>query len=253
LLFLDTDAINGWLRLGPYYAQAIASYRDQLRLASDPSPLSSGQNPLWFADRRNSISDADGASRQDMQYRLESSSISPPGDGLGGFLYGAIRRGDGTSNPFKYGFISLGELANVKGFDSPVYTGTTGARTEVKYNPLGQHYNSASAFIHPDFFKAVSLLALLDTNFLTTRSNTFTVYMTLMNRDPDQQQSSVRVQYTVDRSNLLPQLAIDPVTGDPLMQTTQYGGTAPIVIQPEGLPEIIARRESGYYDMQYGQ
>jgi hypothetical protein len=99
----------------------------------------------------------------------------------------------------------------------------------------------------PDFFKAVSLMALLDTHFLTTRSNTFTVYMTLMNRDPEQQHSSVRVQYTVDRSNLLPRLVTDE-EGRPLMQDE-----VPVILRRDGLPEIITRREAGYYDMQYDQ
>jgi uncharacterized membrane protein YgcG len=249
---LLVDSTNGWLRLGPYYAQAIASYRDRLAYASDAATLGAGQNPLWSANLRNSPVD----------YRLESDgSAAPVGDGLGGFFYGPIRHGAGTGdNPRKYGFLSLGELANVKGFDSPVYSAITGARTDVAYNPLGQPHVVGRVFIYPDFFKAVSLLALLDTQFLTTRSNTFTVYMTLMNRDPDQQQSSVRVQYTVDRSNLLPQLAVDPVTGEPMTEQTRYidsttgrPGEAPIMIQNDGLPEIVTRREVGYYDMQYDQ
>jgi hypothetical protein len=239
-----------WIRLGPYYAQAIVSYRDQLRYASDPGTLSSGRNPLWAADLRNASIDSDGTTSPavEAQYRLEVASI--PGDGLGGFQYGAIRRGD-----LKHGFLSLGELLNVKGFDCPVrhaHSGWRGLRrsTDLLYNPLGQP-NDGRKMNCPDFFKAVSLMALLDTHFLTTRSNTFTVYMTLMNRDPEQQHSSIRVQYTVDRSNLLPRLATDE-EGRPLMQATQ-DGEVPVILRRDGLPEIITRREAGYYDMRYDQ
>jgi len=124
-------------------------------------------------------------------------------------------------------------LANVKGFDSSVDFNWNGTFSEVLHSG--------------DFVKAVSLLALLDTHFLTTRSNTFTAYVTV--RDRQNAQQSVRSQITVDRSNILPRLVLD-ANGDPIIEDPD-GPTGPeparaVVITKDGLPEVIAERRVGY-------
>jgi len=224
---LYVDPANGWYRLGPYLAQAIASYRDRLQYSSPT------YNPLWAAYARN----------EGGFYRKQ---ISGEGE-FEGYPYGPIRREGG-----KYGLLGLGELANVYGFESPVLVhNSTGGAANTLYNPLGRPNNGYQATIQPDFFKAVSLMALLDTHFLTTRSNTFTVYISLMDRDEDRQQSSLRVQMTVDRSNLLPRLLTD-ASGEPLLQDTNGDGQAdsPVIIQSSGPPEVITRLESSYFNTQ---
>ena len=59
---------------------------------------------------------------------------------LSGYNYGSIRHGSATdvTDPLKYGFLSLGELANVYGFDSPLLNPSTpGDPSTILYRPLG--------------------------------------------------------------------------------------------------------------------
>lgn len=189
-------------RLGPYLAQAAASYRDRVAYTSNaPARL------LQEAWRRNDNTAEPGAYRPAGRY-------GPVGDPYAGI------RGGGSSNLSKRGFLSLGELANVVGFDSST-------DPELLGGPNGTALGQRDA----DFFRAVSLLALLDTHFLTTRSNTFTVYATLTDRENPQ--ASVRSQLTVDRSKLLPR---------------RVGSD---IIQSHGLPEMIGQRDVAYFNARY--
>ncbi len=273
-----------WWHLGPFYAQAIASYRDRVRYTSESTRVGDYANPYWAADRRNKRTLDDGTTYDPADpgglftcYRNEIGVGDPL---FAGYAYGSMRRDDGTApldpSKHKYGFLTLGELANVKGFDSPVYLQNVGRyegdALALGLNPLGPPSRLVVGTypLHldtPDFVKAVSLLAMLDTHFLCTRSNTFTVYMTLAERDPERAQASVRVQYTVDRSNLLPTLVHEPLdmdgdgrADDMLVPKLldRYGTLAdtpdtPVLIQNYGEPELITRRQIGYYDTQFDQ
>lgn len=128
----------------------------------------------------------------------------------------AIRR-----RPTEFGFVSVGELLNVKGFD---------ASRSVNL-PAGALPGSYSSLARGDFMKSVSLISMLDSNAVTTRSNTFTVYISIMDReDPSQ---SVRTQMTIDRSNLIKQIGRS---------------------SPRGLmPEIISETRVGYFNTRYDQ
>lgn len=213
---------GGWYRMRPWLAQSIAAYRDRVQYADNVT----GNNPLPFAE-----------SYYRTLYRIVNSGNSDP--------YGPIRgAGDDVLNPntsatWKRGFLTVGELANVMGFDGS----TSGISSE---NPvLGGYRGDPSAQLGGDFMKAVSLLALLDTQFLTTRSNTFTVYLTLTDRqDP---QASVRSQVTIDRSNLLPRLL-------PGYDSDNNGYPDTFITQEDsGLPETVGQREVSYFNARYDE
>jgi hypothetical protein len=191
--YADVLMNDGWWRLGPYLAEAAAAYRDRVQYVETTEPYA-------YAWQRNDTSQ--------QWYRRTD-------------IYGEVR---GHSDARTRGFVSIGELANVVGFD--------------RSKPLDVSSADATVLGEGDFMKAASLLALLDTQFLTTRSNTFTVYTALLDREDPQ--ASVRSQITVDRSNLLPR-AIDP-NGDGL-----YDDAA--IIQGTGQPEVISRRESSYFTL----
>ena len=150
-------------------------------------------------------------------------------------VYGTIRRENLPTDSKRFGFTSIGELLNVKGFDTATsFDVNATTHSEVLHPGL-----DGNGFIRrPDFMKGVSLMALLDTQFLTTRSNTFTVYVTVFDRENPQ--ASVRSQITVDRGNTLPRLTtwIDPLVGV----------AQPTTIHSNALPEIIAERRIGYFN-----
>lgn len=221
---LDGSALTngGWYRMSRWLAQSIAAYRDRVQYADNVT----GKNPLPFAESFSRTG-----------YRMVAGGNSDP--------YGPIRgAGDdvltpSTSATWKRGFLTVGELANVMGFDGSTY----GIGTE---NPvLGGYRGDPSVQLGGDFMKAVSLLALLDTQFLTTRSNTFTVYLTLTDRqDP---QASVRSQVTIDRSNLLPRLL-------PGYDSDRNGYPDTFVTQEDsGLPETVGQREVSYFNARYDE
>lgn len=171
------------------------------------------------------------------------------------------------ATPTARGFLTVGELLNVKGFDSSRHDELIAAANgDVSATVLGRG----------DFVKAVSILALLDTQWLTTRSNTFTVYVSIYDRQ--QPQRSTRYQATVDRSDLLPRIEyvwLDPQRGvyvtDPtptqratlprvprLMQIRERQGMmfvtrlAPVRTEPRvARPTILAVRRVGYFDTRF--
>lgn len=230
-----SDAQSGWLRLGPVLAQAIAGYRDRLSYVPDDATA------LPRADVRNSGSFLERRYRAETQQDLIN---------FAGYAYGEMRRDYTLSSQRSYrGFIGLGEMLNVYGMDSAIQSLIGNG-----YGPLGARAGAHTLNLAPDFFKAVSLMALLDTHFLTTRSNTFTVYVSIM--DKEDPQSSVRAQLTVDRSNCLPKLVTYPTAVDPLNRPMTYqtglgGEIKPVIIRSDDLPEILVERRSGYFNTRF--
>jgi hypothetical protein len=120
-----------------------------------------------------------------------------------------------------------------------------------------------------DFVKAVSLLALLDTQNVTVRSNTFTVYTSLMDRADGRENSSVRSQVTVDRSNQLPRLSYayrNPAVaigspgaystnpadaGLPRVPLVTAAGTPVRTDNDTAAPMVISQRRGGYFNSTY--
>jgi len=271
----DPTTAFRWHYLGALLAQSLAAYRDRVPYAGDQFASNrcqlpdAGWTPYWYADQRNSGLDP---------YPYRSTRI-----------YGQVRRTNNTNEEFR-GFLTIGELANVKGFDSTLFyhpTGIVAVEDGVQQAPP---LDDPQAPVNPaapvkrafmgDYFKAVSLLALLDSNFITTRSNTFTVYTSVMDRENPQ--ASVRSQVTIDRSNLLPRAVLKQVQigGDlysiPGLVASDndnsisrvYGNygtlsgvyddyasepkeTPRILTNATALPEIIAERRVGYYNAKF--
>jgi hypothetical protein len=165
----------------------------------------------------------------------------------------------GSARPTQFGFITVGELANVKGFDSTLYP-------EMPPASLGTTRIDSR---NGDFVKAVSLLALLDTQNVTVRSNTFTVYTSLMDRADGRENSSVRSQVTVDRSNQLPRLSYayrNPAVaigspgaystnpadaGLPRVPLVTAAGTPVRTDNDTAAPMVISQRRGGYFNSTY--
>ncbi len=201
---------SSWWRLGRQLAQSAASYRDKIEYVADTtlSPYA------WDGSRATPRVLESGATP------LRSSAV-----------YGTIRQAEG--------FLGVGELMNVRGFDS--YNDTTAVQDGL-LPPLETS--------RVDFVKAVGLLAMLDTHWLTTRSNTFTVYTTIADRENPQ--NSVRTQVTIDRSNLLPRLVRD-AAGQPLLEDTNNDGVGdkPVILPGGTLPEVLCDRKVNYFNTRY--
>lgn len=208
----QSTAFSDILRLGPHLAVSAAAYRDRIAYTDDVR----GFLPNFVQERNT-----DGAYRE-------------------AGIYGTIRAGapNSSTNPRKTGFLSIGELLNVKGFDYDYLAGAAGAAQRRAGGSETLRDNGG------DFFRAVGVLALLDTQFLTTRSNTFTVYLTVADRA--NAQASIRSQITVDRSNILPRAVFsnNDLDGDgfPDYVTT---------ITSNALPQIVGQREIGYTNARY--
>lgn len=186
---------QGIYRLGAWLAQAAASYRDGVQYLDgtigDPAP---NVRYRIYADSHlrggsGQIKDSSGTTLS-----VLTSYRSIPGIGM--YDYKAVRGASTNANadrPTQFGFVTIGELLNVKGFDS-----------SMDYD-LPPAPSAMTTLGRGDYLRAVSLLVLLDSQYLTTRSNTFTVYTSVMDRENPE--ASVRSQVTVDRSNLLPRLS----------------------------------------------
>ena len=243
-----TGADFGRYRLGPWLAQSAAAYRDGMQYVANNAayPFS------VYADsgRRNDTA-------LFLKYRDDA-------------RYGSVRGMPTTvtARPTEFGFTSVGELLNAKGFDSSRHDQLPPNATFVT-TTLGTG----------DFLKAVSVAALIDSQYLTTRSNTFTVYTSVMDRENPQ--ASVRSQVTVDRSNLLPKLSyaysyFDPATGQSLPCDPSYPlnpnfsayPVAPLLLDTDGdssgiretpvrttndgaEPRIIAKERVGYFNARF--
>lgn len=202
--------------LGPWLAQAAAAYRDGLAYLPTGNAAAKWQG-YARAPQRN----VNGTGRyRDVKYDKLRGEPTAPGA------------------PTQYGFLTIGELANVVGFDSTAPSALKSSTPLIEAgNPLGTGGDPR----HGDYLKAISLVTLLDSHFLTTRSNTFTVYVTISDRENPQ--ASVRSQMTVDRSNVLPKLVTRTSAGQFL--------TTPVTLEGDELPAIIAQRRAGYYNARF--
>lgn len=282
----DQTTPTRW-RLGKWLAISAAAYRDGVQNLGfdDLNPTTRRlfnryadaylrnpqDNAVFRAERGGPFVVATGTGTLARPYR----NCGP--DGISG-LYRGIRGsaravnsgvGGGVDRPTQFGFVTIGELLNVKGWDSsrpsllPPYATTPPATPDD--NPvLGQG----------DFVKAVSMLALLDSQVLTTRTNTFTAYVSVMDRENPE--ASVRAQFTIDRSNILPRLsyeytrppsnatanwrgAVDKVkTMNILGGNFTYGTTDAVAetpvrwTAPPGLrPTIMAEKRIGYFNTRF--
>jgi hypothetical protein len=234
------DVIGAWL------AQAATAYRDGIQVL--PGAPATGGAGFVYADahlRGVGTYAGIGAAVAAVPYRP--------------LTLGPIR-GQGIAvqaRPTQFGFITVGELANVKGFDSTLYPEMPPASLETTRIHNG------------DFVKAVSLLALLDTQNVTVRSNTFTVYTSLMDRADGRENSSVRSQVTVDRSNQLPRLSYayrNPAVaigspgaystnpadaGLPRVPLVTAAGTPVRTDNDTAAPMVISQRRGGYFNSTY--
>lgn len=253
---------TGRYRLGPWLAQAAVAYRDGIQcLPADPS------YPFGiYADAH-----LRGAIDDDLPYPYPRYRDDVAGDHVDGVQtpgYGTLRgKSSDGQRPTEFGFVTIGELLNVKGFDSTNHV-------ELSRKARGPSGGRVCPFADTpvargDFVKAVSLLALLDSQYLTTRSNTFTIYASVMDREKPE--ASVRAQVTVDRSNLLPRLKYEtyndlgeydpswplrPVLVDARDASGAPGqdGTpdTPVRTTNEGArPQVVARHQVGYYNAQF--
>ncbi|NUQ49371.1 MAG: hypothetical protein HUU27_05570, partial [Phycisphaerae bacterium] len=231
-------ADTGWWTLGPWLAQAAAAYRDGVPYVK---ATPSAQNPAFlyhraFARNSGNVGDPDPQKRP---YRSTT--------------YGQPRGNDPNSvlalgAPLQYGFLTIGELANVVGFDStpgdpadPPYMRAAATPNDY-YSTLGDGTSPR----HGDYMKAVSLLALLDSHYLTTRSNTFTIYLSVMDRENPE--ASIRSQVTVDRSNLLPRFIWKDDNNNGFIDPPPLGTDAVTTVQRDGLPTVISQRRAAFYN-----
>jgi hypothetical protein len=211
-------------RLGVNLALAAAAFRD--RVAYVP--------PSMMANYVTLATDAD----------LRGAG-APYRSGAYGEIRSFVNESDDTAG-LHHGFLSIGELLNVRGFDQRYVmdnqadtSSNDPSQRRVFSGMIATDLAAQSPLGQGDFIKAVSLLVLLDAQYLTTRSNTFSVYVTVTDREKPQ--SSVRSQITVDRSNVLPRLT----------WVNQGGGQEPVTVKSDALPEIIGQREVGYFNARH--
>jgi hypothetical protein len=209
-----------WYRVGARLGQAIAEYRDRVPYLGRNDPNYQQFGAAYTRNPENVVSAGLSAPYRDAKH----AEIRGQNDLQGG------------STPVRTGFLSLGELANVHGFDSEAL------------NPNSSRPPFALRQIYTqDYMRAASALALLDTHFLTTRSNTFTIYTTL--HDLENPQASVRSQVTVDRSNLLPRAVWLDVNRNGI----QDANDSYSVLQNNGDPAMIGKREISYFNALYDE
>ncbi|MBI5865789.1 MAG: hypothetical protein HZB38_15055 [Planctomycetes bacterium] len=241
---LQPNVMTTRWRLGNWLAASAAAYRDGVQYVTfrNSNPLA---RPLYMRFADSHLRNAhDGARYREINGGVSVATISNATPfmryrdfGLFGEIRGfaptpAAPAADGTvERPTQFGFVSIGELLNVKGFDStrptwlPPYTfGGTPPRTTLARG---------------DFVKAVSVLALLDTQMLTTRSNTFSAYVSVM--DQASPERSVRMEMVVDRSNLLPRLSYTYVRVPPA------GPGGPGVMLPDSVKLVDSLNDNYSY------
>jgi hypothetical protein len=258
------------MRVGPWLGQAIAAYRDRILYApdnvldADTTALNGAGIPeVWKRDRNPTMATS-------LRFPDTGASVYGPanrriraGNGTTGIPDGLT----GTAPDTKYGFITLGELLNVTGFAGERDPVTLRRAKGLPRNSVAAAtvYSSAvrsalsyvdtDGFTSPDYLKAISTMIALDTHFLTTRSNTFTVYTSLISNDPEKARESIRSQAIVDRSNVLPQAVYGNVR-DQIPNAYPDAPAGPIygivgVQHERGLPEVLSEQQSGYYDSRF--
>lgn len=285
----STDEDLGRYRLGNWLAQAACAYRDGVQYTvcapggppgiveqlayADAQLRTPDRNSGYYAQHTYAGGDAAFAAGISSQtYRRKTI--------MGESIYGDVRGTPGTATdwrPSQFGFLSIGELANVKGFDSarhdqlvPFVGAQVTNFTVGAANALGEGAIAGAVTIAPlnmgDFMKSVGVLANLDSQYLTTRSNTYTVYATLMDRDDPSK--SMRTQQTIDLTPTLPRvqyydlpLATDIALNSdrpPLHRAIQdfsFDGTLDNEPRrfddPLAEPDVIASRRSNYFNVRY--
>lgn len=242
------DNVSDRWRLGDWLAISAAGYRDGLQYL----PGAGSSDARVFADShlRGTGSYQAGGTATAVDYRPT--------------VYRSTRGERNATSPDEAGFLSVGELLNVKGFDSTMPASLPPIAPNASLTMLANRPAQplpGLLLAAPDYLKAVSLLTAMDTQYLTTRSNTFTVYASVM--DSERPESSVRSQLTVDRSNLLPRLDYAWIDEDgdnrqdPLEVTIPrlrvVGGTAfPVRTENKGgAPQVIAARRGSYFATQH--
>jgi hypothetical protein len=215
-------------RLGTDLAQAIEAHRERIQTFSE-DVLGSTVTPL---------NPYVGASQRDPD--RDPNQISGP-----------IR-----TEP---GFFTLGELLNVRGFDSSEFNnqeaGVDGNRVRVTSSPDEREIDPVLA---GDYYRAISLLALLDTHFITTQSNTYTAYVSIF--DKFEPENSARMQMTLDRSYMTKRLQHDPLVGtvfDPgTFNKTEHSFNRATVLKlrdAERRPRVLSEQRIGYYNTRFDQ
>jgi hypothetical protein len=286
---LDPSTPTRW-RLGKWLAASAAAYRDGIQyVAFNESLTTNRPGYMRFADAylRNPAGTASGpgagARFRPVQGGMAVSEFNDASgirryreNALYGEMRGAAVRDPVTTGivgavdrPSQFGFVSLGELLNAKGFDSTRYTW-------LPPYPAPTFTTTPTTLAKGDFVKAVSLLALMDTQMLTTRSNTFTAYVSVMDRK--QAESSVRAEFIVDRSNVLPRLSYEyhrppPNAGSALNLEPDRVKLVNLLdlnynyVGPDNLPEtpvrwtatpgmkpsVIAEKRIGYYNTRFDE
>ena len=223
-------------QVGPWLAASAAAYRDGMQYYVPPPtgslPAIGTPQVYWDSFLRNyGLANGTRSPYRPSLYGSGNTNLAAD-TGIRGQAFDVVA-GVPPTAPRERGFVTIGELLNVKGWDSS---------TEVDLVNQIAGNDTTVLSGRGDFIKAVSQLALLDTAFLTTRSNTFTAYVSVMDRKNPE--NSLRSQVTVDRSNMLPMLVEqkDNLTGFTI-------GTR--VIPGADKPEIISKREVGYYNAKY--
>ncbi len=196
---------DGWYHLGNGLGQALASYRDGVNYTD-----SSSSDAFFYRTVNRNYNEVTLGPDYRPQLYADPNNLAEQARG-------------GVRDPNYTGFLSVGELLNIKGFDAT--KPQTGVMGLTSYS-LGQG----------DYIRAISLLALLDTHFLTTRSNTYTAYFSLMDRENPA--SSVYSQVSFDRSDMIPRtLKPNGIETDPNI----------VPWSPSAKPEIISERRMGYF------
>ncbi len=159
--------------------------------------------------------------RSIVAYRESRQIVDPSGDASPDFETEQRLRYDATNLPT--GFLTVGELANVRVNDDPMATGNSGTGDFWSIDS-GVIDGSANftGYNGPDYVQAVAVLVALG-DWVTTRSDVFTVYGTLRGAGQKEavDQRAIRFQETVDR--------------------------LPSVLNPRKLPKFIGRRVVGSY------
>ncbi|RMF85609.1 MAG: hypothetical protein D6744_01170 [Planctomycetota bacterium] len=254
---------NGQYRLGGWLSQAVASYRDGIRYIANS--MSGSRYRLSYLRGGFGVAPNPGQNVRPPYRNGDLYAPKLPGwpspmniaaNVPGGGVRGADRGDPDDGRPEDFGFITLGELLNVQGFDSTLPQDIDNSATPYPYStPLIEFQLRNTTLSRGDFVKAVSLMALLDTQVLTTRSNTFTVYASVIDReDPS---ASIRTQVTIDRSNLLPRLQYtsgsnqQPIVPK-LVRSVNGGAMIPIqTFNDDAQPTVIARRRAAYFNSRY--
>lgn len=260
-----------WYRLGGDLAVSAAAYRDRMAYVAPAAVGLAGARPArpldaWWDSYRRGTNGSIPALQAPVDPDLNNvaSSMSPLASVSQSVPYRAKPYGDirykrekansTEKDAPQYGFLSVGELLNVKGFDGETYQ----AGTVYDSAAVGKSrfLDGDSLNAEDDLFRAVAYMALLDTQWLTTRSNTFTVYVSVMDRDNPQ--SSVRSQVTIDRSNVLPRATRGGLMLDSAGQVFDDGDgriteldREYVTVPGDAKPEVLSERRLGYYNARF--